>query len=404
MSFLPVEMVPNLFVWFGVLILCGLLGAIVAKKLRYIPRISAFMAVGWMFGPEVLGLLTHDTVLEAKVFVDIALGIIMLNVGRAFVWREVASTPGVVRAGAMQIVLTFGLVALGFDLTGHGWVKSVMLGAMGVSSSPAIALMVVREFGAHGPVSRHSLYMLAMNNLAAFVIFTALLPLIYWQFGGVSWQEMVVHPLYLLAGSFMVAYVVYTLGNLLAQREDPEGRKLLSFLLLIGLLAMSIGLSKMLALPSILTCLFLGMMIGNLRHTKLLRERAFGEQEEAFVMILFVLAGAEITLHSVVTYWPWVLLFIGLRTAGAFLGVWAAGDKSGLGWKQTAGVTGMLLPMAGLAMGLGQLSESLFPALGRELMMMVLACVAVLETVGPIVSELALKVNGEIDGDMKLEH
>jgi len=52
--------------------------------------------------------------------------------------------------------------------------------------------------------------------------------------------------------------------------------------------------------------------------------------------------------------------------------------------------------MAGLAIGLSQMMSELYPQFGRELQTLVLASVAILETIGPIATEFALRRAGEV--------
>jgi hypothetical protein len=58
----------------------------------------------------------------------------------------------------------------------------------------------------------------------------------------------------------------------------------------------------------------------------------------------------------------------------------------------------MLLPMAGMAIGLANTTAAQFPALGGEVASIVLAAVAVFETIGPPVVARALRWAGEVHG------
>ena len=60
--------------------------------------------------------------------------------------------------------------------------------------------------------------------------------------------------------------------------------------------------------------------------------------------------------------------------------------------------------MAGLAIGLTEATSQLYPEFSKELSAIILGSVAILETVGPIVTEFALKRAGEVSLDQKLKH
>lgn len=406
MTFLPPIFELNAFVVFGVLILLGLIGGVMAHKSMLFPRITAFMLVGLVFGPSGLDWVNTEMIANGKVFIDIALGMIMFNLGRTLNLGALRQLKGIYASSAAEIVLTFGFIALGFLAFGAHWLSALLVAAIGISASPAITMMVIQEFQAKGPVVTRTLPLLALNNLGAFAVFTALLPLIYisQHTGTAGWTDiatMVLHPLYLIAGSFALAYAIYTLARLVLHSRFG-GADLSAFPLLVGVLAFGIGFSVVLGLSAMLTNLFLGMMVANLRHTEKLREEGFGAQEEIFLIILFVLAGAKLHLEEVGQYLGWAILFVVLRGAGKLVALTACQPLTGSTLKQNIGITGMLTPMAGLAIGLTQMTESLFPTVGRNLATLILAGVAILETIGPLVSEWALKWNKEIKG--KIEH
>jgi len=55
----------------------------------------------------------------------------------------------------------------------------------------------------------------------------------------------------------------------------------------------------------------------------------------------------------------------------------------------------LLIPMAGLAIGLVQTTNNLAPELGMQVAAIVLAAVAVFETIGPPIAAYALRMTGE---------
>ena len=63
-----------------------------------------------------------------------------------------------------------------------------------------------------------------------------------------------------------------------------------------------------------------------------------------------------------------------------------------------------LMPMAGLAIGLSQMMTDMYPQFGREFQTLVLASVAILETIGPIATEFALRQAGEVRAEERVSH
>ena len=402
MSFLPHEVTLNHVLLFGLFLLIGLVGGSLAHRSGWLPKITGYMAVGLLFGPGGLGLLTGDMVHSAQIFVSLALGMILFDLGRQLNLRDLLHMRGLRVSSAAEMAGGFALVAGGLWLLGLPLVAALLMAAVGMSGSPAIAMMVVREFDAKGPVTERSLSLLALNNIGAFAVFTLLLPLMY-QVRGASWLTVVFHPIYLLLGSIAVAYVLYWLGRVMLDWLHVD-RERQAFALVVALLLLGIGLSDVMGLSSLLTSLLLGTFVATLREADPLQEARFGEEGDVFFIILFVVAGAGLHLADVFHAGPLALAFVLLRSLGKWAGLQAVAHKTKLDRKQLTAVSGMLVPMAGLAIGLSQTTEAYFPMLGATLVPLILAGVAILETIGPVVSELALRWCGEMDGKAKLDH
>ena len=100
-------------------------------------------------------------------------------------------------------------------------------------------------------------------------------------------------------------------------------------------------------------------------------------------------------MAEIADYWPAVLAFLGARAAAKWLGVGGSALLLGASPRQ-AGSTGLLLlPMAGLAIGLVNTTLNLFPEKGAVIGSIVLAAVALLETVGPPIAARALRWSGD---------
>ena len=68
-------------------------------------------------------------------------------------------------------------------------------------------------------------------------------------------------------------------------------------------------------------------------------------------------------------------------------------------------LTGLtLVPMAGMALGLTQTAHNLYPAFTASLASIILGAIAVLETLGPLATEAALKWSGEVDPEQSVDH
>src|SRR5262245_59570427 len=77
------------FVLFGALLIAGLLGGELAQRLG-LPRITGYVLIGLASGPEALGLLQTPLTREARALIDLALGLVVFELGHRldFEWLK----------------------------------------------------------------------------------------------------------------------------------------------------------------------------------------------------------------------------------------------------------------------------------------------------------------------------
>ena len=68
------------FVLFGALLIAGLAGGELARRLL-LPRITGYVLVGVLFGPEVLGLFRAPLTGVARALIDLGLGLVLFELG-----------------------------------------------------------------------------------------------------------------------------------------------------------------------------------------------------------------------------------------------------------------------------------------------------------------------------------
>ncbi len=126
----------------------------------------------------------------------------------------------------------------------------------------------------------------------------------------------------------------------------------------------------------------------------------FGHGSQLFFVILFVLVGAslEFSAFTVAAAAP-VAAFILLRFA-AKRSRCSRSDRSPASAPAGAGLLAIaLVPLSGSAVVVVRDTISLYPAFGRELAAVVLSAVVILELIGPIATQFALRRAGEAHPD-----
>lgn len=383
----------NSLLLFGLLVIAGLIGSSLASRTGKIPGITGILIVGLILGPHCLGLLSEAMLEQARPFVDISLGLILFQLGLLLDLRELLARRAALAVAILESTITFFAIFVALHLYGLPALLSALIAAIGVSSSPAVLLMVCRELDAKGPVTDLALRLVAVNNVCAFLLFSLLLPVAYFTQGQGTVVDLI-KPITQLIGSAALAWGTAWVMIWLAQRLIRPGQD--SFPLVVGFVLLTLGLARMLGLSTLLTLLALGLFVRNLETHEGLKQVEFGRGGELFFVILFVVAGAGLHIQEIATSGIAAVIFVSARYAGKQLTLLAGTRSLGLRYGQSIATGLTLLPMAGLAIGLTQTARELYPEVGEPLAAVVLAAVAILETIGPIATEVGLKRAGEV--------
>lgn len=398
-SFLPALPFPaNPLALFGVLLLAGLLGGEVVKRVLGLPRIIGYVLIGMLLGPSGLGLLDNKLVGEAWIFVDIALGLILFELGRRLDVAWLVKDRWLLATGLLESALAFVFIYCALTYFNVAPLYAAVAAAVGVSSSPAVVMLVAQELRAEGQVTERALSLVAMNSVVAFVSVTMLLSWIHLEYHA-GLMIIALHPVYILAGSLMLGYLACMATLLLSRWLGKSAQT--HFVLLLALVVLTVGVARMLEISVLLALLAFGVLVRNLdsRHDVMAVDT--NRIGQLFFVVLFVISGARLQIAELASGSGIALVFVLARFAGKSIGVLSLTHFSGV----RAGSAGLLclalLPMSVLAMAMVQGTANLYPEFGAKLSMIVLSAVLILELAGPLAVHFALKMAGEATAESK---
>jgi Kef-type K+ transport system membrane component KefB len=380
------------FVLFGALLIAGLLGGELAHRLLALPRITGYVLVGIAAGPEALGVLKTPLSGEARAAIDLALGLVVFELGhrldlgwlRKNLWLAVAAIGE--SCGAFAAIY---LAMLYFD---YAPLLAAGAAAAGTATSPAVVMLVAHELRASGQLTERMILFTAVNCVFAFVALTLLLPFLHLEQAS-DLRTALLHPVYLLGGSgllgFAACQLMLIVAGWLGKREDRQ------FILLVALVVLVVGLARAAGLTVVVAMLAFGILARNLDYDHVLLPLRFGYAGQLLFVLLFVLTGASLVFNGLESTFGVVTAYVAVRFLGKALAILAFGRLSGL----RAGGAGLLsvalLPMSGVAVIMVHDTEALFPGFGAELALVVMSAVALLELVGPLATQFALRRAGE---------
>lgn len=381
---------------FGFLLLVGALGGFFAHKLRYLPSITGFMLAGYLVGPGALGLVPAESLKDAKILVDISLALILYRLGTSLDWRLLRAQPRILLTSLAESLLSFFCVfglLVWLDLTP---LLSALIAAILVSSSPAVLLHVAHETGAKGPVTESAKILVGLNNLWSYGIFILLTP---WLLHGQDVQGwgLVTQPAYLLFGSMTLGMLLGWLLHELCLRTQSAPQYQLA--MVIGIILLSLNFAQQLNLSTLLTPLLVGIAVRSLERDHPVSNLNFGAAFELFFIVLFVFAGANLHLSELWHSAGIILLLVLVRTITKWLMLLLVPVDKTQSWRARRAQGLMLMPMAGLAIGLVNVSNSIAPQYAGVVSALVLGAITVFESLGPPVVAFAFQHCGEAEAE-----
>jgi Kef-type K+ transport system membrane component KefB len=376
---------------FGVLLVAGMLGGEIARALR-IPRMIGYAVVGFVFGPIAGAMGLGSLIDEARIFVDLALGLVLFDLGRRMDLKWMRRDWSLLATGLAESLLTFIAVFVTLEALDFRPVLAGLAAAIAMTTSPAVVLLIVHDTHSEGQVTERALNLCALNGLLASVIVTIMLGSAHYE-SRMSLETAVLHPLYLFAGSLFLGASMAWSARVIARAIERDRE--VHFSLLAGLVVAAVGLATLLKLPVILALLSFGLFARNDERGYALLNVSLAPIGRLLYIVLFVITGASLPAGALAAGFWGGLALIAARAAGKLAGVMIVAPLGGLRLQQAAGLGLALLPMSSLSLLLQHDIARLYPAFGAALSAIFLSAIIVMEVAGPLAVQFGLKLAGE---------
>lgn len=393
MSFLPkFPLHLNSVTLLGLTLLLGLIGGEVVKRIRFLPQISGYIAVGFIVGSGGFNIVNQSILANAHLFVDISLSLILFELGRHldFSWmrHDLSILYMSLTESGVTFILIFGVLHF---LAGMHILPSALAATIAIATSPAVVMMVAYDLSSEGPVTRRALILTSLNNLYALIIFIILAPMA--QPDAILNYNLMTFVLYKLFGSIILGLAIFILIKVIAHLIGKHKEN--QFVLFVGSVIFAIGFAYTLKFSSMLTLFSLGVAARNLDGQHTLMEINFGWLARLFFILLFVVTGVHLQLQGLWQATWIVLLFIFVRVAAKISGIWLFSKSSRLTKRQSLALSFTLLPMAGVAIGMSNILVGFNPNFDHKLLLIITSAVAILNIAGPVVTQVAFIMTGE---------
>ena len=382
----------NSFTLFGLLLLAGLVAGRIAARTRVLPSITGYIAIGFLLGPGVLNWLTEGALADARIFVDISLGLVVFELGRRLDLQWARHDRWLLPAGIAESLLSFAAMFTLLTYFEIAPLEAAVAATVGVATAPAVVLLVAAELKAEGPVTRRALWHVALNNIIAMLGVALLLPFIEAREAGSPWHPAA-RALWLVAGSFLLGCLAFWTTRLLARVVGKSDAP--QFILVVGMIVLTVGLAQLGHLSVLLAVLVFGVAVRNFDPDHRLIDIRLGHAARLFFVVLFVVTGATLRPDQFGSI-AWIgLALVLVRLLGKALALHLFAWPARISIQQAATLSLTLTPMAGLAIGMTQPIYDVAPRFGVQLAAIIASGIAILHLIGPIATRYALVASGE---------
>jgi len=367
-----------------------------------LPKIVGYMLAGVLFGPPALGYVSRPALEELTPVSNLAIALIAFLAGAELQIAEIRERGvAILKLMSAELLLSFVGVAVTIALLrsqlpvlatappAEVIAFSLLVAAVAVVHSPAATIALLTETRANGPVARYTLGVVLVMDIAVVLIFSGVLAaaraLVPPSGGGGGVQVGTV--IWEIGGAVLVGAV---LGAFVAMYLRFISRELFIFAILVALFGAEIA--RVMHVETLLTLLVAGFVAENAAGGRGEEFRHAMERAAAPIFVVFfALSGARLDPAAVFPLWTIVVPVVGVRMLAIWGGIQLGGRWAKLDPVVTDHAWFGLVSQAGVAFGLAAVVAEVYPSRGESLRALLLAMIAVNQTLGPILFRIGLR-------------
>ncbi len=401
--------------YIGIIFVLGAFMKWVSSKLRLI-NVVGYLILGFIIGPEVLGVISYEFIEETHIITDLSLSLIAVLVGANLkyhvikkVWKQIACV------SLFETFFTFlfigGSFYLLFDLLGLGFAEdqrlpiALLFGGLASATAPATILAIIHELKAKGKFSSFLLSVVAVDNAIALIFFSFIVTGTSSLMGSQSFNiDIILSLFWITVLSLLVGAAAAIISELIDRIfvEQPSIKTTST----LGMIFILYSVSEQWGLNPLFSALVMGVVMANLSNEFCLVKEEFDKHLKDIIFLLFfTLSAMHLNINFLLTMPFVIIVYVLFRILGKITGVWIGAKLSGAE-KSIQNYLGIaLFPQAGIAIGL---TLSLQNEVGFELMAplilnIIIATTIIHELIGPLFTTYVLKKSEESE-DSKMDN
>lgn len=367
-------------------------------NLLHLPKVTGYIVVGVLIGPCVLKLIPAQMVTNMDFVSDIALGCIAFGIGKFFKLEDIKKTGGEILFITAAESLTAGFLV--FLVTRYVFHTSadfaLLLGAVATATAPASTIMTIKQYHAKGNFVRILLQVVALDDAVCLLAFSAASAIVTADFNGQLSPKAILLPLlYNILAFLLGAVCAFLLSRIITPARSKDSRIILLLACLLGIS----GLCALVEVSPLLACMVFGTLYANVTKDKKLF-RQLDNFTPPIMSLFFIESGMKLDIFSLQTAGIIGIVYFITRIAGKYAGAWISCRLTHID-KKVGNYLGLgLIPQAGVSIGLAALGQRILPpAVGRQLLTIILSSSVLYEMIGPACAKFAILRSGSVTND-----
>ena len=373
-------------------------GLFFGKLITYLrlPNVTGFLLGGLIIGPSVLNILSGESIASLGMVSQIALGFIAFTIGLSFkisYFKRVGWTPIVI--AIFEATLAVLLVQIALLIAGFDFSLVIVLGAIAAATAPAATVMVIKQYKAKGPVTDTLLSVVAVDDAIALILFgfaAAITQTLSGTNGSANFIMMILNPILEILLALAIGAIIGFLVKYILKMFTTRSARLS---ILIGSVFLITGVSTLFGVSELLANMAGGLVLTNISLDAQRMDEMADYITPPIYMMFFVISGARLQLHVVPTVGLLGIIYIIFRVVGKISGAYIGAKVMKTSENIQKYLGPMLIPQAGVAIGLTIVAEELVPEHAAEITAVILVGTLIYELIGPVITKLALEKAGE---------
>ncbi|KAB1437818.1 cation:proton antiporter [Candidatus Galacturonibacter soehngenii] len=388
----------SLLLKISIVLIVGVIGGRGAKHFK-LPNVSGFLVAGLFLGPTFFKFINSNDMESFSVVNELALATIAFTLGNEFILKDMIKLgKSIVIITLTEVIGAIGIVfIIMYYLFHQPFAFSIVIAAMSAATAPAATMLVIKQYKAHGPLTRTILPVVALDDVFGIIAFGIAISLAKLSSGQHTFSvaQLFMEPAIEIGGSIVIGLIMGLLYIIVLKKSSARDELQAVSLAAIGI---ATGIANYLGLSPLLVCIVMGATVVNITKNSKRVFDSLNDFVSPVYILFFTLAGASLELNVLIRVGFVGFAYVLARAAGKMLGAWSGAKIVKADPMVTRYLSFALLPQGGISIGLLVLVRQQIPDFAVEISTIIMFSVLIYEISGPIFAKLAIQKAGEING------